>query len=36
MQVIINNYGIKDPYVQGTIDGRTAAHALMQSAMGES
>ena len=36
MQVIINNYGVKDPYVQGTIDGRTAAHALMQSAMGES
>ena len=36
MQVIINNYGVRDPYVQGTIDGRTAAHALMQSAMGES
>ena len=36
MQVIINNYGFRDPYVQGTIDGRTAAHALMQSAMGES
>lgn len=36
MQVIINNYGVKDPYVQGTIDGRTAAHALLQSAMGES
>ena len=36
MQVIINNYGVKDPYVQGTIDGRTAAHALIQSAMGES
>lgn len=36
LQVIINNYGVRDPYVQGTIDGRTAAHALMQSAMGES
>ena len=36
MQVTINNYGVEDPYVQGTISGRTAANSLRRSMMGVS
>ncbi|KFF31645.1 phage tail tape measure protein [Bifidobacterium bombi] len=36
MQVTINNYGVKDPYVAGTINGRTAARQLRASMMGVS